>query len=567
MTLPRKPLRLWPGIILVLIQWIFWYAVPFFLPAATLVGLAGSAIAAVLIVGWWLFFSRAPWLERIAGLVLIVAALIGTKQIVHYSIAGGGMGMLLFLLAAPVMTLVLVVWAFITRNFSATPRRLALVLAILLGCLPFTLIRTGGLTGEFDNDIHWRWSKTPEERLLELADQGTTSSPAPTSTAIGGEWPGFRGADRDGVVRGVKIKTDWTQTPPVQLWRRPIGPGWSSFAVRGNKVYTQEQRGDDEVVSCYDLASGKMIWRHNDVARFWESNGGAGPRATPTLSGDRLYSVGATGIVNVLEANTGAVVWTRNAVTDTGVKIPGWGISGSPVVVDNLVIVAASGQLIAYDLATGTPRWTGPSGGGSYSSPQLLTSNGVSQVLLVSASGVVSLGVLDGKSLWEHKWEGTPIVQPAVSTDGDVFISTGDSSGTRRLSVAQGATGWNVQERWTSEDLNPYFNDFVIHNGHAYGFNYSALACIELKDGLGKWKGGHYGHGQLVLLKDQDLLLVLSEKGELALVKATPDQFTELARLPVLEGKTWNHPVVVGDTLLVRNDHEMAAFRLPIAAQ
>ena len=168
----------------------------------------------------------------------------------------------------------------------------------------------------------------------------------------------------------------------------------------------------------------------------------------------------------------------------------------------------------------------------------------------------------DGKQLWQHAWSGNSIVQPAVTSEGDVLI-TSQENGARRLAVTQGAAGWSVAERWTSNALKPYFNDFVVHKGHAFGFDGRILSCIDLKDGQRKWKGGRYGNGQLVLLSDQDLLLVLSEEGELALVQASTDQFTEIAKLPAIQGKTWNHPVLVGDVLLVRNSEEMAAFRLP----
>ncbi len=166
-----------------------------------------------------------------------------------------------------------------------------------------------------------------------------------------------------------------------------MGPGWSSFAVGDGLLYTQEQRGDFEVVACYDATTGKPVWTHRDAARFWESNGGAGPRGTPSLHDGRLYTFGATGILNALDAANGAVVWTRNAASDTGAKLPGWGFSSSPLVVDNVVVVAAGGRLAAYDLSTGDPRWRGPAGGASYSSPHLLTIDGVAQVLLLSAAG------------------------------------------------------------------------------------------------------------------------------------------------------------------------------------
>jgi outer membrane protein assembly factor BamB len=562
--------------VLLILQWLGWFVVPFFLPATRLYGLLTGVVCGLAIVVWWMFFSRAPWVERVGALVLMVIAPIGTKFIVHKSIAGGGMGMLIFILVVPMLSLALVAWAVASRRLSDGPRRATLVAAVLLACGMFTLIRTGGITADFQSDFHWRWTKTPEERLLAQGEEPlaptsvNSASAALPEVATAAEnrtadWPGFRGLKRDSVVRGVQIKTDWATSPPIEIWRRPIGPGWSSFAVRGGRLYTQEQRGDDEIVACYDVNTGKPVWRHSDAARFWESNAGPGPRATPTLSNGRVYTLGATGIMNVLDESTGAVVWSRNAVSDTGAKIPGWGISGSPLVVNDVVIVAASGDLIAYDLATGAPRWYGPKNGSSYSSPQLITIDAIPQVLLLSAKGATSVGLADGKVLWEHEWPGTPIVQPNLTDNGDILISVSDSSGTRRLGVAHGSGGWTVQERWTSENLNPFFNDLVVHNGHAFGFDGSVLACIDLADGKLKWRGGRYGHGQLVLLPDQNLLVVLSEAGDLALVKASSDQFTELAHFPAIKGKTWNHPVLAGDVLLVRNGEEMAAFRLSLA--
>ena len=559
---PRKPIRVWPGVIVVVLQWLGWFVVPAIFPQAAIVALFSGLIGGLAILVWWLLFSRAPWIERIAAVVLILLALIGAKRLVHESIAGGAMGMLLYVLAIPVFSMGLVLWAVVTRHFSTAKRRLAFVPMLVIGCGVFMLLRTGGLTAEFNNDLHWRWSTTYEQALLAQGTEATVASNISAAASSESGWSGFRGPQRDGTVHGVKIKTDWSASPPVELWRRPIGPAWSSFAVQNGRFYTQEQRGEEEIVSCHDVSTGKPVWRHSDKARFYESNAGAGPRATPTLSNGRLYTQGATGIVNALDAATGDVVWTRNAVNDTGAKVPGWGIAGSPLVVNDLVIVAAAGNLVAYETATGKPRWLGPAGGSGYSSPQLLTINGTQQIVLLRSTGLMSVSLTDGKLLWEHAWDGEPIVQPAVASNGDLLISVSESSGLRRLTIGQGSGGWTAQERWTTEDMNPWFNDFVVHKGHAFGFDGSSLVCVNLDDGKLKWRGKRYGYGQLVLLPEQDVLIVLSEQGELALAKATSDQFTELGHIPALEGKTWNHPVVVGDILLVRNDHEMVAFKL-----
>jgi outer membrane protein assembly factor BamB len=605
----RKPLRLWPGVLAVALQWPAWFLLPVLAPAAALYGVLAGVFGGFVVVLWWLCFSRAPWSERVSAIVLMIVGLFATSRIVHESIATGMMGMMLPIYAIPILSFSLVAWAVASRGLSTGPRRATLVASVLLACGVFTLLRTGGMTADSNSDLHWRWTQTPEERLLAQAGDeplaaarggpaGPSSAPAaaetpdyrrpeqpgdepaaPTSAPAASETPekpiapseaktladgpGFRGAERDGITRGVRIDTDWSRKPPVELWRRPIGPGWSSFAVRGTLVYTQEQRGDDEIVSAYDLHTGEPVWRHRDTARFWESNAGAGPRGTPSLGNGRLYTFGATGILNALDAGDGKVIWSRNAASDTGKSVPDWGFSSSPLVTDEVVIVGVDGQLVAYDLATGEPRWFGPAHGGSYSSPHPMTLDGVAQILQPSDAGLTSVEPANGTLLWEHRWAGSTILQPARTSDGDVLISTlsgAGGAGTRRIVVTHSPGGWTAEERWTSTGLKPYFNDFVVHNGYAFGFDGSILACIDLEDGTRQWKGGRYGHGQLVLLPDQDLLLVLSEEGELALVAATHERFTELARFPAIEGKTWNHPVLAGDVLLVRNDQEMAAF-------
>jgi len=612
----RQPLRLWPGVVAVVLQWIFWFAVPMVVPGATFYGMLGGLVCALAVLVWWAFFSRVPHFERWCAIVLIIAAVAATPRFLHPSIVGGMMGMMFRFYVIPGLCLALVAWAVVSRRLADGPRRVALVAAILVACALWALVRTEGITGEGRSQLAWRWKKTPEQQLLARTGGEPLASPTPVPTTLPTavpapaiektpepksrgdapasasaarpaspktaapttaapmhagshiDWPGLRGLHRDGIVTGVRIKTDWASSPPVQLWRQPVGPGWSSFAVGDGLLYTQEQRGDFEVVACYDAATGKPVWTHRDAARFWESNGGAGPRGTPTLHKGRIYTFGATGIVNALDAASGAVAWSRNAASDTGAKVPGWGFSSSPLAVDGLIIVAASGRLAAYDPSTGAPRWFKAEGGVSYSSPHVLTIGGEQQVVFLNGDGVTSVAPVDGRVLWKYSWEGFASLQPALTADGGVLITEGDMGGgmgVRRLAVAHGSAGWSAAEVWTSTGLKPYFNDFVVHNGHAYGFDGGILACIDLQNGKRTWKGGRYGHGQLLLLADQDLLLVLSEEGELALVAAVPGQFTEIARFPAMDGKTWNHPAMAGDILLVRNDREMVAFRLPLA--
>ena len=348
----RKPLRLWPGVVAVVLLLLAKYglkaAVPGFKGFA--LGAQASFIGVALVLLWWLLLSRARWYERLGALGLMVAALGGAWALKHESM--GPFWLLVY--AVPLLCVAFVASAVASRHFADGPRRATMAATIMVVCCGWILVRTEGISGDHVAKFAWRWSPTGEEKLqargveAPVAPPPMVTSPAAPSAApvaapsvrplaaaseppdpvaaAGPEWPGFRGPHRDGVVRGARIATDWSASPPVLVWRRPVGPGWSSFAVRGSVFYTQEQRGEEEVVAAYELSTGKPVWTHRDAARFFESNAGAGPRATPTLSRDRVYTFGATGILNALDAEDGSVVWSRNVASDTGAKRPDLGL-------------------------------------------------------------------------------------------------------------------------------------------------------------------------------------------------------------------------------------------------
>jgi outer membrane protein assembly factor BamB len=559
-------LRLWPGIAIVIIQWVVRFVLPAIEPETLAIAVFGGLGGGLLIMIWWAFFSRAPIFERWSAIVLMIVVLFVTPLLTHDSISTGMMGLLYFVYVMPILSLAFVIWALVSQKMPEKLRRITMSLTIIVSGMVFTIFRSEGITGDAGAEFTWRWTDTHEEQLLlKDDDEIFVESEILEVTELNAYWPGFRGPNRDSKIHDLQIETDWLKSPPVEIWRRPIGPGISSFAVEGNYIYTQEQRGEDEVVSCYSLNSGKSVWKHRDPVRFWDSHAGAGPRGTPTLHGGRVYAIGPTGILNVLESQTGKVVWARNSAKDTGVEIPEWGISSSPLVVDSVVIVAAVGRLAAYAIDSGELLWMNPDSNQSYSSPHLVMIDSVKQVVFLNGKGVISVTPTDGKLLWDHEWPpGVRIVQPALISEGEFLIGGGDMNGIRRIAVTHSSDEWAVTEQWTSKRLKPYFNDFVIHKDYVYGFHGNRIVCIDIEKGNRQWRGDKYGYGQLILLADQDLLLLISEQGELALAQISPAEFKEIARIKALEGKTWNHPVLVEDILLLRNSQEMVAYRLTL---
>jgi outer membrane protein assembly factor BamB len=399
------------------------------------------------------------------------------------------------------------------------------------------------------------------------AAQSAAPSPEPADVPATAPWPQIRGPERDGRIRAA-IRTEWPASGLTPIWKQPIGGGYASFAVAGGRAFTIEQRRDDEVVAAYEVLTGREVWTQKWRARFTETMGGDGPRATPTWHDGRLYALGATGELAALDAATGRQLWRTNILRDAGAGNLQWGMAGSPLIVGDTVIVLPGGSrgksVMAYDRVTGEPRWSSQNDGQAYASPMSVVLGGTSQLLVVAGSRVMGLTPDRGNLLWAYPWETMSDInaaQPIVLPDDRVYVSSGYGVGAAMFQVTKGDDGtFTVRELWRNTRMKNRFASAVLVNGHIYGFDESIFACIDAATGDQKWKGGRYGYGQVLAVDDH--LIVLSEEGELALLRATPERHDELARFPAISGKTWNHPALADGILLVRNASEMAAFDL-----
>ena len=475
-------------------------------------------------------------------------------------------GAMLLAYAVPAMTTGAVLVLATTCRLRWPVARWA-ALVYVIGCAAvFLCLRTDEVGGGLAPVVSWRWSPTEAEisAAVPVAKaNGTAVLPAQPGP---GDWPGFRGPLRDGVLTGVRFSTDWS-TPPRELWRRKIGSGWSSFTAVGDYVFTQEQRGAEEMVTCYAAATGADVWVNRVPAQF-QDDMGLGPRATPTFCEGRLYTQGATGVLQCLDAATGTTVWKRDLTKDAEARVPGYGFSNSPLVLGGLIIQFCGGRegrsAVAYDRATGNPVWHAGHGTAVYASPQLAAIAGVPQVLMVCDYGLQSFAPETGALLIDYPWkaEVNPrCVQPLV-VDDRVMVGTTGMMSARMLRIEKNGDAWNAKEEWTSKKFRPYFNDGVLHKGFYYGFDGERIACLDIATGERRWAGKRYG-GQLLFLADMEMLLILDDAGDVALVPATPEGFSETARFKAVSGKTWNHPTVAHGRLFVRNATEAACFELP----
>jgi outer membrane protein assembly factor BamB len=480
---------------------------------------------------WWVFFSGWSWLIRLGSVAIIAASIAGFLAM--YRLEWDG---------------------------DMVPRR------FVLRSKP----RAEDVARQF---LKQQPNPTPPK---SEPDDAAESANAPALVDTDGDWPGFRGPRRDGIVRGGSLRRNWEKSPPREIWRHPVGRGWSAFSVVGKYAFTQEQRDEFECVVAYDVATGEQIWVHSDktVLSIVDANGGPGPHGTPQFDEGLIYTLGGTGILNCLEAATGKLIWTANILHDAGGDkewpMPQWGVSNSPLIVDNLVIVIPGGSstegsaacdkgVAAYEKKTGKLEWAAGKHKASYGSPRLETIGEVRQVLIPNANGLSGHSAETGQELWFFPLENDPEVNSTMPwlLDGDsLLFGTGYGIGSVRIDVKMNArNSWTATKRWASNRFRPKFNDFVVREGHAYGLDDGTLSCLDVETGKIKWKNGRYGYGQLLLV--DDVLLVIGEDGDLMLTPATPDKPERLASFKVFDsGFCWNHLALVRGRLFARNANE-----------
>ncbi len=502
-----------------------------------------------------------------------------------------GLQVLVTYIAAGVTVLGLLIWElFFARLRSPTWGLVQLSLLIVALSL-FALIRIKEADGDAWFTLTWRWVEDPYVNLDPNVKLAPEAEPI---EAMATDYPGFLGENRDGIVHGVALETDWEAHPPRELWRigkqqdDSLGAGFSAFAIVGDHAYTQELRGDEEYVSCFNVQSGELIWRNAQTGLIspvmFESNvAGDGPRATPTVHGGKVFAMGGAGVLACFDAATGERFWSADVFEQTAGTNIQWGNSCSPLVVEPHVIVCGGGggnaQLVGYLIDTSEHHPQPAISGGSneqggmdfYDSPTLRTIGGVPQVLHINNQGLSAFDPATLELLWQHPWPWVVahpfVAQPVVLPDDHILLSAAYSSGNALLQVKQQPNGdFQTDLIWQKNTLKSKFANVLVQGEYLYGLDARLLVCIEWRTGKRKWKvrAGDYGHGQLLMVGDT--IIIQAESGDVALVRATPEKFEELARMPVFEDRTWNNPAFSGKYLLLRNHLEAVCFELPLAS-
>jgi outer membrane protein assembly factor BamB len=485
-------------------------------------------------------------------------------------------------IAGFISVMTLLIWLLFYSDHSRRVRTGVPAAVVLLLALAVATLRLDGFNGDMAPQFAWRWTPKRNRPLTPLETTDTHQETKLEWKTTDHDFPRFLGPSGNAHLSGPALARDWQAHPPKLVWKEGVGAGWSGFAVVGDLAYTLEQRGPEEWVTCYEVASGKSVWGHAITARHATALGGVGPRSTPTVHDRRVFAMGATGILRCLDALTGELLWQDDVQKQVGLLTQEeanehvyWGRAGSPLIVDDLVVVPGGGKsgattsLVAYRQADGEVVWKGGDKQIAYATPALATIAGQRQILICNEDTVAGHDASTGEELWTFPWpgksNGNASASQAVALPGDrVFISKGYGGGCAVFQIAQDGDHWTATEDWAKpKHLKTKFTNVIVWEGHAYGLSDGVLECVELETGRSRWKRGRYGNGQM--LGVADLLLVLSEHGELALVEATPEGYHELGQIQALEGQTWNTLCLTGNRLLIRNAEEAACYELAVA--
>jgi outer membrane protein assembly factor BamB len=410
----------------------------------------------------------------------------------------------------------------------------------------------------------------------KLAQLQKASLQSPDQAATG-DWPQWRGPHRDGISAETGLRTNWSETRPAVVWKQPLASGYSSIAVAGGRLYTQDKQGNEERVVCLDAATGKELWVYRypvDYSRFLSH--ATGPRATPTVHDNRVYTIGGTGQFLCLEAGPATsqakVLWQHDLVQEFNARLPEWGVACSPLIEGDFVCVqpgGSKGSVAAFDRCTGELRWKALSDGSGYSSPVAATAAGVRQVICFTGKGLAGLRAENGDELWYYRWTtqyDANIATPLVAGDY-VFISSGYNAGCALIELfANGYRRVGAEPVYVKHNklMRNHHSSCVLHDGFLYGFDVGlgVLKCVDLRTAEEKWMTRDLAKGS-VLLADEHLI-VLSENGSLALVEATPKGYHAKGKIEdVLQGsECWALPALASGRLYLRDHHQMVCLDL-----
>ena len=386
-----------------------------------------------------------------------------------------------------------------------------------------------------------------------------------TTECIADDWPQWRGLNRDGISKETGLLKAWPASGPKVVWTAPLGPGYSSIAISQGRIFTMASLGGSEVAICLDEATGKQLWSFR-MDNNYESGQGDGPRSTPTVDGNWVYVLGATGKLYALNAKDGKKIWFHDLKTEYGSEIPGWGTSTSPLVEGELLLVDIGGKtghsIGAFNKRSGELVWKTHTDKQGYSSPIAITANGTRQILFFTGTSLVSVSP-KGSVHWKYPWRTSyyaNIATPIFIAPDKVFISTAYDTGAAVLKLVGGKEKPSFQELWKSKVSQNHFNSSVLHNGYLYGFDQGVLQCVEVNTGTEKWKQSGLGKGSLILADGH--LIVLGERGQLVLVEATPAAYKEKSRVQALEGKTWTVPALANGRLYLRNEKQLISMAI-----